>query len=325
MASKVILAISLVALPSCATPPRSTHTRLMQSTLLTRVTNAYPSWSPDGESIAFMSNATGDFEIYVMAVNGTALSRLTNAPGRDGAPVWSPDGARIAFESYRDGAPEIYVMNADGSDQRNLTHHSASDIHPVWSPDGKWIMFSSTRSSSPDNADPQFDVFVMRSDGAEVAPLIETADSTETYASWSPNGQEVVYRRVDASGQWDVVVYSVETGEVRVVASHPAVDGWPVWSPDGEFICFASGRDERDETTRLYLVRRDGSDLTRITGRQSEDDRQPAFSPDGRRIAYARYQWFQGEPRYEASRIEILDLRQPQVHAAPTAASTPRA
>ena len=85
----------------------------------------YPSWSPDGKRIAFVStrDGWGNSNIYVMDADGSNQQRLTDGPNGDRYPSWSPDGQRIAFASIRDGnvMPEIYVMNADGSNQRRLT------------------------------------------------------------------------------------------------------------------------------------------------------------------------------------------------------------
>ena len=96
-----------------------------------------PSWSPDGERIAFSSDRKGDFEnfeIYVMDADGKNQQRLTENRVDDGSPSWSPDGERIAFSSNReeDGSKEIYVMDADGGNQRNLTNHPHSDVSPAW-------------------------------------------------------------------------------------------------------------------------------------------------------------------------------------------------
>jgi len=84
--------------------------------------------------IAFASNRDGNSEIYVMNVDGSDLTRLTNNPTNDGYPAWSPDGERIAFISDRDGNREIYLMNADGSGQTNLTNNPAHDRSPAWQP-----------------------------------------------------------------------------------------------------------------------------------------------------------------------------------------------
>jgi TolB protein len=93
-----------------------------------------PVWSPDGSKIAIGKNG----EIYVINVDGTGLTNVTNFPGDDDSPVWSPDGAMIAFihqfSHLGADAYDIYVMNADGSGLTRLTTHPASDIGPAWRP-----------------------------------------------------------------------------------------------------------------------------------------------------------------------------------------------
>jgi TolB protein len=67
-----------------------------------------------------MSARDGNWEVYTINVDGTALQRLTDNGAHDGLPTWSPDGASIAFVSNRGGAWAIWVMNANGSNQRKL-------------------------------------------------------------------------------------------------------------------------------------------------------------------------------------------------------------
>ncbi|HUU56824.1 MAG TPA: protein kinase [bacterium] len=76
----------------------------------------------------------GNDEIYVMALDGSGQTRLTNNKADDSSPVFSPDGDKIAFFSERDGNCEIYVMNADGSSQTRLTYNDASDYDPAFAP-----------------------------------------------------------------------------------------------------------------------------------------------------------------------------------------------
>ena len=95
----------------------------------------HPSWSPDGERIAFASDRKGDlknFEIYVMDADGGNQQRLTENRVDDEWPSWSPDGKRIAFYSNRDGNAEIYVMDVDGGNPQNLTNHTSHDVSPAW-------------------------------------------------------------------------------------------------------------------------------------------------------------------------------------------------
>jgi hypothetical protein len=79
-----------------------------------------PAPSPDGNRIAFMSRRDGNWEIYVVASNGSGLQRLTNDPGEDGLPAWSPDGKAIAFISSRGGSWAMWAMAPNGTGQRLL-------------------------------------------------------------------------------------------------------------------------------------------------------------------------------------------------------------
>ena len=108
---------------------------------LTRLTyhpysDIYPAWSPDGAYIAFVRNNRPEeggcypgcnCEIYVISVDGSGETNLTNHPAVDQQPRWMRDGRRIVFVSERDGNSEIYIMNADGTNQTNLTRSPAPD------------------------------------------------------------------------------------------------------------------------------------------------------------------------------------------------------
>lgn len=293
--------------------------RAQGSILLNRVTNAYPSYSPDGQAIAYMSNAGGDFDIYVVEPDRGARRRLTDAPGRDGTPAWSPDGRRIAFQSFRDGRSQIYVMDADGGSVRNLSNIPYHDEHPFWSSDGARILFASDRST-PEGEERSYDLYAMDSDGSNIHRITATPE-IETYPSWSPDGSHIVCRRVLADGNWEVVLLDERGNFVRNLSNHPAVDGWPVWSPDGSRIVFTS---ERTGSADLWMVNADGTGLRRITEDPERDERQPWWSPDGSRIVFASYEWFTGEPFYEASEIRVLALESDESFSSGAAAPMPR-
>src|SRR2546423_12554967 len=98
--------------------------------------------------LAFASDRRGQFDVYIMNANGTAIHRLTDHLAFDFWPSWSPDGSRITFTSDRDsqnGAVnlEIYVMNADGTGVARMTSDTAQDDEPAWSPDGTHLAFRS--------------------------------------------------------------------------------------------------------------------------------------------------------------------------------------
>jgi len=274
-----------------------------EATLVTRVTNAYPALSPDGKRIAYMSNAGGEFDIYVVAMAEGARHRLTDAPGRDGTPAWSPDGAQIAFQSFREGHSQIYVMDADGSSQRNVSRSASHDEHPFWSADGRTILFVSDRDT-PEGQERSFDIYEMAPDGSGVRRITSTPE-IETYASLSPDGSRIACRRVMADGNWEVVLLDRDGRALRNLSNHPAVDGWPFWSPDGAWVVFVSDRAGSED---LWVARSDGTDLRRLTRDQGHEERQPWWSADGRSIVFSRYEWFRGEPFYEASEIVLLTV-----------------
>jgi Tol biopolymer transport system component len=141
--------------------------------------NETPSWSPDGERIAFTSQRDGNWEIYVMNAEGSDQKRLTRTSSGAALayPRWSPDGAKLAYVSYsgREFGPgvasDIHIMNADGTGQVNLTRSTATDFDPAWSPDGGFLAFSSDR-----DGDDEFDVSVY---------LIDVqSGEVERYTTW---------------------------------------------------------------------------------------------------------------------------------------------
>jgi TolB protein len=94
-------------------------------------------WSPDGTRLLFVSNETGDDEIYQASIDGKARLRFTTNPGRDADPAWAPDGSLIVFDGDRGGRSGLFLMEPGGGHVRLLIEGSYAD--PSWSPDGTTI------------------------------------------------------------------------------------------------------------------------------------------------------------------------------------------
>ena len=107
-----------------------------------------PRWSSDGQRIAFKSNRSGSYNLYVMDADGRDVRRLTNHAGNDHDPSWLPDGESVVFTSDRDrgvGRYDLYrYWLADGSVERLTTFFNGYAFMPNVSPDGAWVAFVAT-------------------------------------------------------------------------------------------------------------------------------------------------------------------------------------
>lgn len=141
----------------------------------------WPSWSPDGNWIAYSSTKDDNQEIYIVKADGSEKKRLTTDPALDAHPAWSPDGKKIAFATSRWGDLELAVMNADGSELVRLTKSPGMDDYPAWSPDGKRLAFTSNR-------DGNLEIYTMDPDGQN--PRNETQNpAIDNFASWTKEGR----------------------------------------------------------------------------------------------------------------------------------------
>ena len=136
-----------------------------EATRITDISGGDPTWSPDGSKIAFWSVVDGNFEIFVVNVDGSGLTNLTKSSADESDPAWSPDGSKIAYLGHEDSGPlYIFVMNADGTNQTRLTNGLDAGAL-TWSPDGSKIAFTRNRHR----------LYVMNADGTGVTRIRVTA------------------------------------------------------------------------------------------------------------------------------------------------------
>ena len=265
--------------------------------------------------IAFSSNRDGNYEIYVMDINGDNPQKLTNHPHADINPSWSPNGKRIVFMSARDGhvdgghGPpiyEIYVMDADGDNLQKLTNNPSDDRYPSWSPDGERIAFESDRDAE---GNPHgIDIYVMDADGGNQERLTNNL-TEDRYPSWSPDGQRIVFsarrdghvvHNLDIT--YEIYVMDADGGNQHRLTNNRNNELSPVWSPDGERIAFSSDRKGDWQNFEIYVMDADGGNEQRLTENRIID-RNPSWSPDSKRIAFSSYK--PGD--WESLEIYVMD------------------
>jgi hypothetical protein len=142
--------------------------------------NIQPALSPDRTRIAFSSNRSGTFDLYIMDADGANLRRLTLEPTNEGDPVWTPDGKQIVYAATRGTATQIALIPAEGGESRQLTTTSGGNHSPSVSPDSRTIAFVSARDGNPE-------IYAMNLDGSSQRRLTKTR-LRESYPRFFRNG-----------------------------------------------------------------------------------------------------------------------------------------
>jgi Tol biopolymer transport system component len=275
---------------------------------ITTVNDSYPVLSPDGKTLLFQSDRSGDVEIWSSGIDGKDLVMLTESGGFDGNPSWSPDGKSIAFTSTRDKDLDIYIMSADGSGQKRLTTTKGDDGHPHWYPDGSRIIFNSARMSDAPAQTNVDEIFSMKPDGSDVKQITDLK-SVSTYASVSPDGRKIVFRgsALTPAYAWDmtsnenllnseIFVMDIDGKNLVNISNSASFDGWPAWSPDSNRLVFASNRSGKPNSGQLYVCKSDGSEFQQLTDLPGACT-QPSWSLDGKFI-YASQLWETSDEQY---------------------------
>lgn len=277
-----------------------------QAQRLINTRDMYPSVSPDGKQLVFQSNRTGSNQVFIMNLEDGKPRQLGDFPLGAETPVFSPNGQSIVFDVYvGENNNDVFTINADGSGLKQLTDSPGYDGHPHWSADGRRIVFNSDRTSPDPQAgwgDRWHEIFSMNTDGSDVRQHTR-CEAVCTYGSLSPDGTKVLYRKVIKAPGFNWELGSIEKNSEIFIASedganesnlsvNAAFDGWPVFSPDGKRIAFASNRSGPARTGQIWLMNPDGSGLQQLShGPWSHA--QPAWAADGKSI-YA-YQLMESE------------------------------
>jgi Tol biopolymer transport system component len=160
--------------------------------------NAEGSYSPDGKSIVFCSNRSGekDLELYIMDSGGNNVRQLTHAPGcYNGGPFFSPDGKRVIFRSDRRKKDhlQLYVINADGTGERALTDNENWVYWaPFWYTDARHIIYTAADHSNP-KARPNYDLYWRSVDDTAQPVRLTFFPGADVLPVFSPDGAKVMW------------------------------------------------------------------------------------------------------------------------------------
>ena len=248
---------------------------------------------PDGHSIVYASTHLGSpdcppvpghelgyvwpiydtYDIFKVNVDGTGLTQLTKTKGYDAEATVARDG-RLVFTSTRDGDMEIYSMNADGSDVRRLTRLPGPDGGAFFSADGQKIVFRGNHPKPGKELDEyrallkknlwkptELDVFVMDRDGGNLTQVTKNLGGANWAPFFTPDGTKIIFAsnyknpKGPGASNFDLYLINLDGSGLEQITFDKTFDGFPMFSPDGRKLIWASNRHSQKPTdTNLYIA-----------------------------------------------------------------------
>ena len=267
-------------------PPQPAALRTAQITTWSGL-DIFPSLSPDGNSIAYSSDQSGSFEIYVKQLTpGGRVIQLTNDGRQNFEPAWSPDGKLIAYHSK--ALRGIWVVAALGGTAKQIVDFGS---FPIWSPDGSQIALQSAAigddlGAIASGALLPSTIWIVSADGSQRKQITNVGVPAGGHGapSWSPDGKRIVFASFDpaASEVWSV---SAQGGSPKLLVR--GVD--PVYSPDGRSIYFVTLGSSLNFGISRIGISPDGDPIGEpvlIANTGTSRVKRLTMSADGKKIGY---------------------------------------
>ena len=243
-------------------------------------------WSPDGKTIAFVSNISGRNNLWLVPAAGGWPTQLTISDQRQGAPAWSPDGKWIAYQSDYDGDEQwdIFLVSPKTGQVVNLTNtRQISEEQPAWSPDGRSLAYAVKPKTSSVYEIDVYDTLLR-----QVRHLTTgtPADKMNAGPVWSHDGKRIAYTQQQAKGtDSNIFVGELDTGQSTSLTPHDGEHLYTAndFSPDGKKLLITSNAaNGYDNAGSLDIESKKISWLTKDKWEVSGGN----FSPDGKRVLW---------------------------------------
>lgn len=223
--------------------------------------------------IAFVSNGSGNKEIYICDFDGTNIKQFTNNKSITLFPAWSSDGKWIAYTSYLKGNPDIYIKNVNNNSV-SVIAKKGINITPAWVP-GKFAL-AATLSFTGDQ-----DIYLMTGTGKIIKKLTKSSGSDVSPAV-SPDGKKMAFVS-SRSGTPQIYVKDLYTGYEKRLTFHGNYNTQPCWSPKDDKIVY-SGLNGGNHN--IYVIGLDSKDPVQLT-QNAGNNESPSWSSDGSLIVFS--------------------------------------